>query len=493
MKELIMNIKEVINAIENFKNKKILVIGDIILDIYSFGKVERISPEAPVQIFEILNEEKRLGGAGNVVNNLLELGINVSICSIVGENEFGFTVKKMLQEKNVETTSLFFTHQDRYSYKNRLISVDYNHQVLRIDRETKEEINQNSEAKIIEFLNQKIKEFDAIIISDYLKGLLTERLLENIIKICDNNNLPLIIDPKGKDYKKYKNATIITPNKKEAEIASGISITDSETLKKAGIKLLNELNLKAILITLGKDGMAFFTKNEIFSIPAKAKEVYDVSGAGDTVIATLAAAIVAGLSWKDAVELSNIAAGIVVAKLGTQPITKEELLSELDTGRANNKKIVNIYELLNYLKKAKDENKKIVFTNGCFDLLHVGHADLLSKAKKLGDILIVGLNSDNSVRRLKGEKRPIINQQQRASLLAALNAVDYVVIFDEDTPIELIKKIKPDILVKGKDYKKEDVVGREIVESYGGKVELIELLEGISTTSIVEKISNNRG
>lgn len=488
-----MNIKAAINAIENFKNKKILVIGDILLDIYSFGKVERISPEAPVQIFEVLNEEKRLGGAGNVLNNLLELGINANICSVVGENEFGFTVRKILQEKNIETSSIFFTKKDRYSYKNRLISVDYNHQVLRIDRETKDEIDTASENMIIEFVVGKIKEFDAIIISDYLKGLVTESLLEKVIKICAKNKVPLIIDPKGKDYRKYKNATIITPNKKEAEIASGILINDSESLKKAGIKLLEELNLEALLITLGKDGMAFFTQKDFFSIPAKAKEVYDVSGAGDTVIATLTAGIVAGLDWKDAVELSNIAAGIVVGKLGTQPVTKEELLNELDLDRINNKKIVDIDELLVHLKKVKEGNKKVVFTNGCFDLLHVGHVDLLTKAKKLGDILIVGLNSDNSVKRLKGENRPIINQQQRATLLAALNAVDYVVIFEEDTPLELIKKIKPDFLVKGKDYKKEEVVGKEIVESYGGKVELIDLLKGISTTTIVEKISKNRG
>lgn len=484
-----MDLNNVNNALKKIKDLKIAVVGDLILDIYSWGNVERISPEAPVQVFEIESDEKRLGGAGNVINNLIQLNAKVSAVSIIGKNEHGNAILEMLKKNKVDCSGIFFEGENRYSVKNRIVSTDYNHQIIRIDRETKQAINKDSEEKIINYFSKKSSDFDIIIISDYLKGLLTESLLSNIISIANKNNVPVIIDPKGKNFSKYKNATIITPNKKEAETASGIIIESKKDMETAGRTLLKELNLKALLITLGKDGMAFLDNKDFYIISAKAREVYDVSGAGDTVISVFAAGIGAGIDWLDAVNLSNTAAGIVVGKLGTEPITMAELLDEIDKKRDQNKKIIELDKLSEISKKLKDKGKKIVFTNGCFDLLHVGHTDYLNKAKMLGDVLIIGLNSDKSVSKLKGPNRPIISQEQRAAILSALSFVDYITIFDDDTPLKLINTLKPDFLVKGRDYKKEEVVGWDIVETYGGKVELIELMEGISTTIILDKIS----
>src|SRR4030042_3597299 len=439
-----IDIKNIYNALKKIKNLKIAVLGDLILDIYSWGKVERISPEAPVQVFEIDSDEKRLGGAGNVINNLIQLSADVSAVSIIGKNEHGNAILEMLKKNKVDCSGIFFEGENRYSVKNRIVSTDYNHQIIRIDRETKEEINKDSEEKIINYFSKNCSSFDIIIISDYLKGVLTENLLSNIINIANKNSIPVIVDPKGKNFLKYKNATIITPNKKEAETASGISIDSKKDMETAGRTLLKELNLKALLITLGKDGMAFLDKDNFNILPAKAREVYDVSGAGDTVISVFAAGIGAGLDWLDAVNLSNTAAGIVVGKLGTEPITMPELLDEIDKKRDQNKKIIELEKLAELIKKLKDKGKKIVFTNGCFDLLHVGHTDYLNKATMLGDILIIGLNSDKSVSKLKGPSRPIINQEQRAAILSALTFVDYITIFDEDTPLNLINALKPD-------------------------------------------------
>jgi D-beta-D-heptose 7-phosphate kinase/D-beta-D-heptose 1-phosphate adenosyltransferase len=329
-----------------------------------------------------------------------------------------------------------------------------------------------------------------ILISDYLKGVLTEGLLQRIIALGRERGVPVVVDPKGSDYRKYRGATLLTPNRKEAQTAAGIAIVDEASLNRAGRKLREELDLEALVLTRSEEGMSLFSRDgREMHLPTEAREVYDVSGAGDTVLAVLGIGLGGGLELEEAARLSNVAAGVVVGKVGTSTVTPEEILEVV--GRQHQDTDLKIKQrdaLKVLLDDKRQRGKTIVFTNGCFDLLHVGHVKYLQKARQLGDLLVLGLNSDASIRRLKGPKRPLIDQEERAHILAALDCIDYVVIFDEDTPLELISVLRPHVLVKGGDYTPEGVVGKEIVESYGGRVELIRFVDGRSTTSIVEKI-----
>jgi D-beta-D-heptose 7-phosphate kinase/D-beta-D-heptose 1-phosphate adenosyltransferase len=329
-----------------------------------------------------------------------------------------------------------------------------------------------------------------ILISDYLKGVLTEGLLQRIIALGRERGVPVVVDPKGSDYRKYRGATLLTPNRKEAQTASGIAIVDEESLNIAGRKLREELDLEALVLTRSEEGMSlFFRDGREMHLPTEAREVYDVSGAGDTVLAVLGVGLGGGLALEEAARVSNVAAGVVVGKVGTSTVTPEEILEVVGRQHQDTDLKIKQRDALKVLLDDKRERgKTIVFTNGCFDLLHVGHVKYLQKARQLGDLLVLGLNSDASIRRLKGPKRPLIDQEERAHILAALDCIDYVVIFDEDTPLELISALRPHVLVKGGDYTPEGVVGKEIVESYGGRVELIQFVDGRSTSNIIEKI-----
>jgi D-beta-D-heptose 7-phosphate kinase/D-beta-D-heptose 1-phosphate adenosyltransferase len=459
--------------------QNILVIGDFMIDHYLWGKSDRISPEAPVPVVEITKEEDRLGGAGNVVNNLISLGADVIVSTVLGdENERMF---KLLNEKNIDTSGIFVDENRKTIIKSRVISS--HQQVIRYDKETKQDISKEYENKIIEFIKSQIDDIDIILLSDYAKGVLTQTLTQTIIDLANQKNKKLIIDPKNNFYK-YQNAYMIKPNKKELSVATGIKINSQEDLLKAGWALKEELNLEYLLVTLSEDGMALFGE-EFIQIPTLAREVYDVTGAGDTVLASLGYFLAKNDNLSDAMHFANAAAAVVVGKVGSAVVTIDEILHyEKNIDNSVEHKIISFDEIEEINKSLNKENKKIVFTNGCFDILHLGHVKYLQKARSLGDILIVGVNSNDSVSRLKGPTRPVNDEFDRAYLLASLEVVDYVVIFKEDTPYELIKKIKPDILVKGADYKDKEVVGSNIAK----EVKLIDFVEGKSTTSIIERM-----
>ena len=485
-----IDLQELTAALTKFIGTRILVIGDLMLDEYLWGHVERISQEAPVQVVDVIKEECLLGGAGNVIKNLVSLGAKVYISSVVDEKETGKLILNELKKFGVVVEGVFKEPTKISSRKTRVLSFDKHQQILRIDRETNYSISQKNEENILSYVKSNINSCEVVILSDYMKGVLTDNLLKDIINFANASKKPVIIDPKGKDFTKYKNATLITPNKKEAESVLDMRILDEAALRIAGKKLLSKFNTEAILITLGKDGMTLIEKDNLIThIPVEEKEVYDITGAGDTVISVVGLGIASGLALKKAIEIANIAAGIVVGKIGTAAVTIQEIIDYmLQRNIYFNSKILKQPVLTAIVEEKKKNGSRIVFTNGCFDILHAGHTCFLQKAKMLGDVLIVGLNSDESVRRLKGNNRPIIPMKERAAILSSLSCVDYISVFDEDTPIKLMGAIKPDILVKGNDYKIEEVVGKDIVESYGGRVELIKLVDGISTSSIIDRI-----
>ncbi len=464
------------------KKAKILVIGDLMLDHYLWGKCERISPEAPVQIVDIERETTILGGAGNVVNNLVSFGAEVGVISVVGEDNIAEELKEMLLKKGVEI-NLISEKGRKTTKKSRVIAS--NQQVIRVDKESREDISKISQEKLFSILEEKIDDYQTILLSDYNKGVLTKELTEKIISFVNYKNRKILIDPKGEDYSKYRGAYLLTPNRKEASIASKIEIKDRKSLKKAIKKLKRELNLRVSIITLSEEGIALFDKKlQIF--PTLAKEVFDVTGAGDTVLASLAFALTLENSIEEAIKFANLSAGVVVGKIGSATATIEEIeeyQSRLNRSSGNSH-IKSFEEIEKIVKDLKSRGKKIIFTNGCFDILHIGHIKYLEEAKSYGDVLILGLNSDNSVRRLKGENRPINREYERAYLLGALEVVDFVVIFEEDTPYNLIEIIKPDILVKGGDYKDKKIVGSDIAK----EVRLVDFVEGKSTTNIIKKI-----
>jgi D-beta-D-heptose 7-phosphate kinase / D-beta-D-heptose 1-phosphate adenosyltransferase len=462
---------------------KILVVGDLMIDHYLWGSCERISPEAPVQVVNVSSESIILGGAGNVINNLYALGAKVDVISVIGECKTSKELKRLLTDIKVDTQYLI-TQKDRVtSRKSRIIAEQQ--QVVRYDRESSDEINIESQQAIHQTFSAIINNYDIVLLSDYGKGVLTFDLTQSLISIASKNSKKILADPKGLDYSKYKGAYLLTPNKKEASEAANISIKDDKSLIKVIQILKNQCNLEVSLITLSEQGVAIFD-NELRIHPTVAREVFDVTGAGDTVLASLGFALSSNKSIDEAVKFANLASGVVVGKIGSATASMNEIIeyeSSLNKSTSDNhiKTWDEISSIVNELKKKK---KKIVFTNGCFDILHIGHIKYLETAKSLGDILILGLNSDNSVRRLKGENRPINHQNDRAYILASLEVIDYVVVFDEDTPIDLITLIQPDVLTKGSDYEGKEIAGQDIAK----ELKLINFVNGKSTTNTIERI-----
>ncbi len=473
--------------LQQLKSPKLLVVGDLMLDEYLSGRSERISPEAPVPVVEISRQELRLGGAGNVMHNLRALGCEVVSVGFVGQDEDGDELRQMLKQIGVETAGLLPLASRQTTRKTRILS---NHQqMLRIDREQNKELTSSEGLALLEQAEGNVVGCQAILLSDYLKGILTPEVVQGLIDLGRRCGIPVVIDPKGRDYTKYSRATLLTPNRKEVELATGVAIVDAQSLQQAGRSLLTSCRLESLVLTRSEAGMTIFSAAGETHLATDAREVFDVTGAGDTVLALLGYAIAAGMDVEDAACLANVGAGIVVAKVGTSTVSFDELLLDLRRrAMRDGGKIVNAELLAQELALEKGRGRKVVFTNGCFDLLHVGHVKYLQKARALGDLLVLGLNSDASIQRLKGEKRPLIDQEERAHILAALDCIDYLVVFDEDTPYALIEQLHPDILVKGGDYQADEVVGKEIVESYGGRVELISFVDGKSTTNIIEKI-----
>jgi len=468
------------------KSPKLLVIGDLMIDHYLWGSCERISPEAPVQVVNVDSESTVLGGAGNVINNLKALGAQVDVISVVGRCEISDELKELLGGIKVDTKYLI-TQKDRItSKKSRIIASQQ--QVVRYDRESTDEISDESQKEILNTFNRIIIDYDAVLLSDYGKGVLTKELTVSLINIANDNNKKVLVDPKGLDYSKYKGAFLLTPNKKEAGEATQISIGDDESLTQAITQLKTEYDLDVSLITLSEQGVAIYD-DKLRTHPTVAREVFDVTGAGDTVLASLGFALACGYKIDDAVKFSNLAAGVVVGKIGSATATLNEIIeyeSSLNKS-SSDAHIKTLDEITALSTELKTRGKKIVFTNGCFDILHAGHVRYLETAKGYGDVLILGLNSDRSVSALKGENRPINLELDRAYILAALEAVDYVVVFDEDTPYELMKAVQPHILVKGGDYEGKEVVGQDIAD----ELKLVQFVDGKSTTKTIEKIQKS--
>ena len=468
------------------KKPNILVIGDLMIDHYLWGSCDRISPEAPVQVVNVKKESSVLGGAGNVINNLVTLGSVVDVISVIGNDSVANELKSLLEKIDVPTSNLVVENNRKTSKKSRLIASQQ--QVLRYDMESIDDINENSHKQIIQTLEKNIDKYSSIILSDYGKGVLTTNLTKEIIKIANKNSIKVLVDPKGKDYSKYKGSYTLTPNKKEAMEATNIDIKDESSLIEALKSLKTQCELEVSLITLSEQGIAIFD-DELTIKPTVAREVYDVTGAGDTVIASIAFALGNNLDIKDAIYFANLAAGVVVGKIGSATTTLDEIYEyEYSLHKSNSTSHIKTFDEIKTLSsKLHNQGKKIVFTNGCFDILHVGHVKYLEVAKSYGDILILGLNADSSVRKLKGPTRPINTQDDRAYILASLESVDYVVIFEEETPYELIKLIKPHVLVKGGDYEGKEVVGQDIAD----ELKLVQFVDGKSTTNTIKRIQEN--
>ena len=468
------------------KKPNILVIGDLMIDHYLWGSCDRISPEAPVQVVNVKKESSVLGGAGNVINNLVTLGSVVDVISVIGNDSVANELKSLLEKIDVPTSNLVVENNRKTSKKSRLIASQQ--QVLRYDMESIDDINENSHKQIIQTLEKNIDKYSSIILSDYGKGVLTTNLTKEIIKIANKNNIKVLVDPKGKDYSKYKGSYTLTPNKKEAMEATNIDIKDENSLIEALKSLKTQCSLEVSLVTLSEQGIAIFD-DELTIKPTVAREVYDVTGAGDTVIASIAFALGNDLDIKDAIYFANLAAGVVVGKIGSATTTLDEIYEyEYSLHKSNSTSHIKTFDEIKTLSsKLHNQGKKIVFTNGCFDILHVGHVKYLEVAKSYGDVLILGLNADSSVRKLKGPTRPINTQDDRAYILASLESVDYVVIFEEETPYELIKLIKPHVLVKGGDYEGKEVVGQDIAD----ELKLVQFVDGKSTTNTIKRIQEN--
>jgi len=464
----------------------ILVIGDLMIDHYLWGSAERISPEAPVQVVDIAKESSVLGGAGNVINNLISLGATVNVASVVGDDEIAKELTIMLKSIGVKTEGLITQAGRKTSKKSRVIAA--NQQILRYDKESKETISLESVKKIIAAVEKDLFVTDMIILSDYGKGVISETLAQEVITLANKKNIKVLVDPKGTDYSKYRGAHMLTPNKKEASEATKIEIKDDASLEKALLSLKEQCRLDRSMITLSEDGIAIYD-GEVKRFPTVAQEVFDVTGAGDTVIASIAFALSAGLSIEETARFSNLAAGVVVGKIGSATVTLDEIeIYESKLHQSSSDAHIKSFEEIDRIvKRAKEHGQRVVFTNGCFDILHVGHVKYLQEAKSFGDILIVGLNSDASVRELKGPTRPVNVEDDRAYILAALDAVDYVVKFGDDTPYDLIKMVAPDVLVKGGDYEGKSVVGTE----FSKVLKLVDFVDGKSTTKTIAKIQGS--
>lgn len=476
--------------------KKIAVIGDVILDEYLEGEVQRISPEAPVPIHVIKSTFLSAGGAANTARNVGLVGGEAHLFSIWGKDAAAEKLRQILQKDQVNTENILDV-EDRPTIKKTRISSGHQ-QMLRVDSEKVQEIEEELQNKL--FAGLKSQRFDAILISDYGKGSLPAGFLYKIFQYAREMSIPTVVDPKGRDFDRYRGCDFITPNRKEACDALGFELGEAPAGKELGALLQKKFSLKNVLVTLGPEGMVLIPKSQkdpIFFKNPKTREVFDVSGAGDTVAAILSLCIAADCDPSKSLEYASLAAGLVVEKWGTQPVKRVELELALQEDFGNEhgnstfgkvKTLDSLMDRINYIRKQR--NIKLVFTNGCFDLLHAGHLVYLEKAKSLGDVLIIGVNSDQSVRRLKGTSRPLVPHEQRMRLIAGLSCSDYVIGFEEETPFELISRIQPDILVKGADYREEDVIGADIVKQRGGQIHCIPLVKDLSTTSIIKKANS---
>lgn len=473
---------------------RVLVVGDVMLDRYVRGSVDRISPEAPIPVMRVDGEDEMLGGAGNVARNIAGLGAHVTLVGLIGDDAAGRQVIELLgNEQGIEplcvtSAEVATTVKTRYLASNQ--------QLLRADMESKVPPTPDDYAQIAAHVGSALANAGVVVMSDYAKGLLSDRLIGEIMSLASSSGIPVVVDPKSSDLGRYRGASLLTPNRDELSKATGMLVQDDDGAVEAASAALTDAGVAAVLVTRGPDGMTLVVQGKDAShFRTRAQEVFDVSGAGDTVVATIAAVLAAGRDLDEAASLANVAAGIVVGKIGTAVVHPDEIAAGLHAGallRAE-EKVVSLAVALERAAQWRRHNRRVVFTNGCFDLIHPGHISLLEQARASGDALIVGLNSDASVYRLKGEGRPVQPAVARASVLAGLSTVDLVVEFSEDTPMELIQALKPDVLVKGADYSEDEVVGGELVRSYGGRVVLADLAAGHSTTDTIARANRGLG
>ena len=480
--------------IDNFLNNvlpklRIAVIGDVMVDRYVFGKVERISPEAPVPVNRVEHVKSVLGGAANVASNLANLDCNVYLAGLIGDDDNARLLRRLLEEEGINGYGMVARTGHATTTKMRILGA--RQQMVRLDFEEVTPLNDEETAELATWLDGCISAgLDGIILSDYKKGVLTEKVASQIIETAKAAHIPVLVDPKGKDWTKYEGADFVTPNMKELSECIGRDVAnEGAAVVAAATELLSQYDFKNLMVTRSEKGITVINKDgKVWNNPATAQEVFDVSGAGDTVAAAFLSAIAGHLSIRTGLQIANAAAGIVVRKVGTYPIHRSEMIklwSEWQPPRWAPYRPLDWDQTAAKIRQWQEKGETVVFTNGCFDILHRGHVLYLQQAAMLGDHLIVGLNSDASVKRLKGETRPLVRQEDRAVIMSALGCVDEVVIFDEDTPHELLSVLKPDILVKGGDYKADEVVGREFVK----RVEIISFEEGYSTTGLVNKIA----
>lgn len=511
---IINNLNEILTS---FSRKKILVIGDIMLDRFVYGEATRISPESPVPVLSLTRENKMLGGAGNTLSSLHGLHCDANIITLVGDDSEAGLVRAQLESLGILAEGLLTVKDRPTTVKTRYLAG--HQQLLRTDFEKTIPVSDSDKANILAMAKSAIPNMGCVILSDYGKGMLTEDLTHSLIKLCREHNVPVLVDPKGYDYSKYKGATALTPNKKELHDATKMPVNSDNAVIEAAQSLIDNHDLEAVIATRSKEGMSVIQKNQEtgqYERPVHFQsidlEVFDVSGAGDVVIATLAAAIATGASMQDAAFIANIAGGIAVSKVGTTPIRLDELkntLADHDTSgpfkrttQSSSYKTLHgpicdwdqAYEIT---QRWRAKGFKIGMTNGCFDVLHAGHVSLIAAAREKCDRLILALNCDASIRRLKGESRPVNDEQARGEVMSALGAVDMVVFFgqteeEKDEPIKLFKKLMPDIIFKGGDYVPETVVGHDVVKSYGGKIEIVSFKDGHSTTGILNHLKNHK-
>ena len=485
---MIEQLDDVIRVLEHeWSTKRLLVVGDLMLDKYIWGDVRRISPEAPVPVVHAVHQNHRPGGAANVAMNIARLGAETQVIGFTG----GDADERLLQEGLTKNgVSCNFIACEGFPTIAKVRVLGGNQQMLRLDYERIGVRSQCDQDRLIQAVIDEIPKCQAVVLSDYAKGMLTPELCQRSIARARELGIPILVDPKSTDFSHYRGATTICPNLGElARAIHHVDTRDTEELLKAADNMAESLNLDFVTVTMSEKGIALLGRKGRYVAPAVAKQVFDVSGAGDTVVAVMAISLASGFSNELSAQLANLAAGVVVGKVGTVPIEKHELLAELGTSLAlqSANKVISRDELIMRAAMWKKNGERIVFTNGCFDLLHVGHISVIEQARRLGDRLILAINSDRSVSKLKGPNRPVVGENERARVLAALAAVDAVVIFDEQTPLDLILATRPNVLVKGGDYNPSSVVGAKEVLSWGGQIHIVPTIEGISTTTLIEK------
>jgi len=476
-------------ALSNAKKVSVLVLGDLMLDEYVYGTIERISPEAPVGILDWRERRIGLGGAANVANNLAHLGCQVFLAGIVGSDQAGEELARAARDLGIDAAGVITDTQRPTTVKTRI--VERGHQVLRIDRESRLQAQESLVEVLLAYVHRCISSIDGIVLSDYAKGVLGADLCASVMTVATRKGIPVLVDPKGHDFSKYRGAFLLTPNKKELAEATQMPVQSESDIRKAVERLFALVECQAILVTRGEEGMSLYKAGGAEThIQSEVRDVFDITGAGDTVISMFARLFLDSRDLLAAAQLSNVAAGVKVGKLGAAAVKPEEVVGWLrqreDQFRG---KVADLPQLKQLVGLARSQRKTVVFTNGCFDLLHVGHVQFLQKAKAFGQMLIVAINDDASVRNLKGNARPLISSADRAGIIAGLESVDHVIVFSDLTPLHLIEELRPDVLVKGGDYTLDEVIGRKEVEKYGGRVELVPAIDTRSSSQIIQEIA----